>query len=87
MAIIQDQTIVTCSECHQSVVVNFCSRHGKISVDQNECPKCGSEWIDDIKEQIEVDLDDFPSYDQEVDKARQEDYDEEIKNCLYEYID
>lgn len=87
MATIQDQISVTCSNCQKSTVVNFISKHGHITVDQEECPKCGDEWLNDVIGQIEVDLDDLPSYDLEIDQARQEEYDEEIKNCLYEYID
>ena len=86
MAIMEDDISVVCPECKRSVIISFVSKHGDISVDPDECPKCGFDWEQDIIDQIEVDLEDSPCYDEEMECLRQAEYDSKVITCIYDHL-
>ena len=86
MAIMEDDISVVCPECKRSVIISFISKHGDISVDPDECPKCGFDWEIDVIEQIEVDIDNMLSYDEEIEKLRGDAYHDEVVTCIYDHL-
>lgn len=71
----EDQIPVICPRCNRSSVVSFVAKEEEISVDQDNCPYCRTDWLLDIIEQIEVELEDLPRYDcDDLEEIQQEEF-------------
>ena len=84
---ITDEINVVCPECNRSTLISFIYKGNKITIDPETCPKCDCQWINDVVDQINVEIEDMPQYDKEFEKTRQSEYDHRLSDCLFEYIE